>query len=70
MQTPTQTDRAVDFAYTDYPYEDNALYYAQARYYKPEVGRVISEDIRMRRTILWALLTHQVIILYYSVLFQ
>nr|WP_285860591.1 MULTISPECIES: RHS repeat-associated core domain-containing protein [Paenibacillus] len=44
METPTQTDRAVDFAYTGYPYEDNGLYYAQARYYNPEAGRFISED--------------------------
>ncbi|MFD1266686.1 RHS repeat domain-containing protein [Paenibacillus motobuensis] len=44
MQTPTQTDRAVDFAYTGYSYEDNGLYYAQARYYNPEIGRFISED--------------------------
>ncbi|AZS13822.1 carbohydrate-binding protein [Paenibacillus lutimineralis] len=43
LQTQTQTDRAVGFTYTGYPYEDNGLYYAQARYYKPEVGRFISE---------------------------
>ncbi|WP_290370055.1 carbohydrate-binding protein [Paenibacillus sp. CECT 9249] len=44
LQNPPQRDRAVNFAYTGYPYEGNGLYFAQARYYKAEIGRFVSED--------------------------
>ncbi|MFD3259540.1 RHS repeat-associated core domain-containing protein [Paenibacillus lentus] len=35
---------AVNFGYTGYPNEGNGLYFAQARYYNPEIGRFVSED--------------------------
>ncbi|MCM3337876.1 hypothetical protein M3650_04315 [Paenibacillus sp. MER TA 81-3] len=44
LLTQPQVGRAVNFAYTDYPYEENGLYFAQARYYKAEIGRFINED--------------------------
>ena len=42
--TASETSSSSSLQFTGRDYDDTSLYYYRARYYKPEVGRFITED--------------------------